>query len=166
MKHKLAIDFGTTNTVLARWNDKKDDSEIINLDGIGYKASDDLPHLVPSLVYINDGKSGAITCGQRVRVDGLNLKRDNRLFRNFKRGIVSSPAPEPRVIDDVSWADRDAGRVFIQKLIGVAPFAHDEIEQLVLTAPVASFEGYLAWLKNRGYIVRSRDITSLELSRV
>ena len=94
------------------------------------------------------GKTRTITCGQKVRDNGLDSKRDNRLFRNFKRGIVASPAPEPRTIDDTEWADRDAGRAFIQAMIQAMPYQDNDIEQLVLTAPVASFEGYLAWLNS------------------
>jgi molecular chaperone DnaK (HSP70) len=74
--------------------------------------------------------------------------QDNRLFRNFKRGIVTTPAPEPRDIDGQLWADQDAGQAFIDQLIRAMPYTDDDVEQLVLTAPVASFEGYLVWLNN------------------
>jgi molecular chaperone DnaK (HSP70) len=83
-----------------------------------------------------------------VRDNGLDRQRDNRLFRNFKRGIVASPTPDPRPIDGQLWADRDAGRSFVRGLIDSLPYTRDDIDQLVLTAPVASFEGYLAWLND------------------
>ncbi|MFN8375807.1 MAG: Hsp70 family protein [Anaerolineae bacterium] len=145
MGHKLAIDFGTTNSVIARWNN--DAAEIVRLDALSAPAAKDYPvSVVPSLVYVHDGQNGTITCGQMVRDQALDRQQDNRLFRNFKRGIVSSPAPEPRTIDQAQWADRDAGRGFVRHLISSLPYQRDDIEQLVLTAPVASFEGYLAWL--------------------
>ena len=146
MAHKLAIDFGTTNSVVAHWNEGTGAPEVISLPGIGAAGDREYPPVVPSLIYIRDGKAGATILGQQVRDQGLDLQKDNRLFRNFKRGIVSSPAPEPRPIDGHAWGDHDAGRAFIHQVIGTLPFPLADIEQLVLTAPVASFEGYLAWL--------------------
>jgi molecular chaperone DnaK (HSP70) len=144
MGYKFAIDFGTTNTVIAKWDDAAGQAEIVKLPGMSLIEAE-RPPLVPSLVYVNDGKTPQVTTGQQVRVSGLDAQKDNRLFRNFKRGIVTSPAPEPRDIDGVQWADRDAGRHFVKAVISALP-DKDEIEQLVLTAPVASFEGYLSWL--------------------
>jgi hypothetical protein len=97
-------------------------------------------------VYVHDGNAANISIGQAVLDQGLDGQRDNRLFRNFKRGIVSTPAPEPRFIDSIAWADGTAGEHFVRGLIDCLPYPLSDIDQLVLTAPVASFEGYLAWL--------------------
>ncbi len=148
MAHKLAIDFGTTNSVIARWNETAGAPEVVTVPKIGAAGDNDLPPVVPSLIYIRNGGTGAVTLGQQVRDQGLDLQKDNRLFRNFKRGIVSSPAPEARTIDGQAWGDHDAGKAFVHSVLGALPFRIDDIEQLVLTAPVASFEGYLAWLNN------------------
>jgi molecular chaperone DnaK (HSP70) len=107
MGHKLAIDFGTTNSVIARWKIDGEETEIVRIPGLSENPTDDLPSVVPSLLYVEDGKTGKVVCGQQVRADGLDVQRNNRLFRNFKRGIVASPAPESRTIDDthpVRWA--------------------------------------------------------------
>ncbi|MBK8028883.1 MAG: hypothetical protein IPK17_05095 [Chloroflexi bacterium] len=73
------------------------------------------------LIYIRDGQTGAVTLGQEVRYQKLDLQKDNRLFRNFKRGIVTSPAPEPRTIDDKVWGDNDAGKTFVHTLLSALP---------------------------------------------
>ncbi|MDX2160000.1 MAG: Hsp70 family protein [bacterium] len=148
MGHKYAIDFGTTNSVIARWDETKSAPEVIRLPIIGTDARADLPPVVPTLLYVNDARTRAVTIGQTVRDHGLDQRADNRLFRNFKRGIVSSPAPDPRTIDSTAFADVDAGTQFLHLLMSALPTKLDEIEQLVLTAPVASFEGYLTWLNN------------------
>jgi molecular chaperone DnaK (HSP70) len=149
MSHKLAIDFGTTNSVVARWNPDQETSEIVAISGISQPPDDEgRPPLVPSLLYVNDASANKVTIGQAVRDNKLDYQRDNRLFRNFKRGIVSMPAPDPRDIDGLAYADRDAGRSFVKQLLASIPYPPSEIEQLVLTAPVASFEGYLAWLND------------------
>ncbi|MDZ4763249.1 MAG: Hsp70 family protein [Chloroflexota bacterium] len=155
MAYKLAIDFGTTNTVVARWDDTISAPEVLALPTIGVPArantnqnEGDLPPVVPSLLYVNDAKKSIITVGQVVRDKGYDMEKSNRLFRNFKRGIVSSPSPDPRKIDNVEWDDSTAGRAFVKRVIDTLPHSLDDIEQLVLCAPVASFEGYLAWLNN------------------
>src|SRR6266545_4024851 len=99
MGYKFAIDFGTTNTVVARWNEEENRPEVVSIPGMSLSDEDGRPPLVPSLLYVNDGKTGAVTQGQSVLDQKLNQQQNNRLFRNFKRGIVAAPAPEPREID-------------------------------------------------------------------
>ncbi len=148
MGYKIAIDFGTTNSVIARWNAEQEDAEIVSLDGLSDSATAERPSVVPSLLYVEDGQTPKLHYGQAIRTLQLDSQRNNRLFRNFKRGIVASPAPEARKIDGAEWYDSDAGRHFVKHLIHSLPHKDEDIEQLVLTAPVASFEGYLAWLNN------------------
>ena len=146
MGYKLAIDFGTTNSVIARWGQDQDKTEIVVIPGLTDSTLPDHPAVVPSLVYVTDASTKAAKIGMEVREAGYDRQRDNRLFRNFKRGIVAKPAPEPRIIDNTEYADVDAGTTFVRRVIDNLPYDVDEIEQLVLTAPVASFEGYLSWL--------------------
>jgi molecular chaperone DnaK (HSP70) len=51
------------------------------------------------------------------------------------------------LIDGTLWADRDAGQHFLRSLIATLPH-HDEIDQLVMTVPVAAFRGYVDWLNS------------------
>lgn len=148
MGYKLAIDFGTTNSVIARWEEKQDDVVIVTAPDISDTSVPDRPPVVPSLIYVNEATKPQVTIGQQVRQQGFDRQEDNRLFRNFKRGIVATPAPEPRKIDGVSFADRDAGTQFMQNVLRAVPYELQDLEQLVLTAPVASFEGYLSWLND------------------
>lgn len=141
MAHRLAIDFGTTNSVIAHW--AGDMVEVLDLPGLSQPAD---PPLIPSLLYVQDGHAAQTIAGQEVRAAGLDRRGDNRLFRNFKRGLVASPAPPPRPIDGQPWADRDAGGQFLRHVLAALPWTMDEIEQVVLTAPVAAFEGYVNWL--------------------
>ncbi|MEO0596118.1 MAG: Hsp70 family protein, partial [Chloroflexota bacterium] len=146
MGHKIAIDFGTTNSVVARWNEEKDDADVLAVNPIADTTVENRPPVVPSLIYVDDAQNKTFTIGQAVREAGKTRQQDNRLFRNFKRGIVATPAPEPRDIDGLKFADRDAGANFVKQVLGALPHDDHDIDQLVLTAPVAAFEGYLAWL--------------------
>src|SRR5258706_8863094 len=118
MDYKLAIDFGTTNSVVARWDAETETPEIISVAGISQPTdTDGRPPLVPSLLYVHDAAANHVTIGQAVRDNKLDTQRDNRLFRNFKRGIVAMPAPDPREIDGHAYADRDAGQSFVRTLL-------------------------------------------------
>lgn len=146
MGHKIAIDFGTTNSVIAQWHAEKNISQIISIAGLTDESIPDHPAVVPSLVYVQDAAQEKTQIGMEVRQAGLDRQRDNRLFRNFKRGIVAKPSPDPRIIDGIEYADVDAGTAFVRRVISNLPYNLNDIEQLVLTAPVASFESYLSWL--------------------
>ncbi len=148
MGHKIAIDFGTTNSVVARWNDKNESAEIVSLPKMSDAHVEDRPPVIPSLLYVHDGKQATITIGQSIRDEGLDRQQDNRLFRNFKRGVVGTAATEARTIDGTAWEDKDAGKHFLNQLIESLPYKDSDIDQLVITTPVASFEGYLAWLNS------------------
>lgn len=142
MAHKFSIDFGTTNSVIARWNGKE--RETVDLPGISIQMGEHF--LIPSQLYVCDGRSGDVLIGAAVKAAGLDGARDNRLFRNFKRGIGANSTLEPRIIDGAPWTDADAGQHFLRHLLKALPCKPEEIEQLVITVPVAAFAGYGGWL--------------------
>jgi len=148
MPYNLALDFGTTNSVIARWETKQERMEVITLPHLSLDTTQASPPIIPSLLYVQDGALGEVIVGQAVQDKGLDRQQSNRLFRNFKRGIIASPAPKPRQIDGLPWADRDAGQAFVQHLLRALPYQKTDLEQLVLTTPVDAFERYLIWLND------------------
>lgn len=146
MAHKVAIDFGTTNSVVAAWDDADGRARLLDLPGLSANLADGRPPLIPSLLYVADGRTGHVVAGQPVCDQGLDGCHDNRLFRNFKRGLLARTAVEPRHIDGAAWSDQDAGQAFLHHLLQALPYQAQDIEQLALTVPAASFESYLAWL--------------------
>ncbi len=143
----LALDFGTTNSVIAGWGDERQATSILNLPNITHQ-DEDSPNLIPSLLYVNDGHRPDLTIGNAVRENQLDHQTDNRLFRNFKRSIIATNSAISRSIDGVDWNDHEAGRWFLRSLLLGSPFELDHVEQLILTAPVAAFQGYLHWLES------------------
>ncbi len=143
MPHQLAIDFGTTNTVLAHWNVASNCAETVILPGLSQPAESSQPALVPSLVYVDQAE---VIVGQAVRERTLDHQRNQRLFRNFKRGIVAPQPESQRVIDGNCWTDRDAGRIFLARVLKALPYPTSELETLVVATPVTAFEQYIAWL--------------------
>ncbi|HLY27638.1 MAG TPA: Hsp70 family protein, partial [Aggregatilineales bacterium] len=164
MGDKLAIDFGTTNTVIARWDTNTGTADIVALPQVSARLPDGLA-FVPSLLYVEDGREQTVRVGQTVRAARFDENPGNRLFRNFKRGLVSTVANE-QIIDGVPWTDRDAGSHFLQEIIQAIRDQRSEdnpgkaqgIEALVLTAPVTSFDGYVAWLSNTMSLLDAEQI--------
>jgi len=82
----IAIDFGTSNTVVARWNPINQRAETISIDGLSIRQIPN-PPIIPSLVYVEDASEDKVLVGQQVRDQGLDISGESRFFRNFKRGI-------------------------------------------------------------------------------
>jgi len=141
-----AIDFGTSNTVVARWNATAQDSEVVSLGELSQQLSNN-PPLVPSLLYVEDASQGKVVVGQAVRDRGLDVKADPRFFRSFKRGIgapVQGFLPE---LDGTTVNFEQAGEWFLESLIQqLQQQEQTNMESLVLTVPVDSFEAYRNWL--------------------
>ena len=143
-----AIDFGTSNTVVARWNAATEQAETLALPGLSQQLSQN-PPLIPSLVYVEDALMGEVIAGQAVRDRGLDLG-SSRLFRNFKRGIgadIQGFLPE---LDGRMVSFEQAGQWFLEALFeqirASESFANAEPDSLVFTVPVDSFEAYRLWL--------------------
>ena len=82
----IAIDFGTSNTVVARWNPVNQQAETLSLGGLSIQQNLN-PPLIPSLVYVENAIDNKVLVGQQVRDRGLDLSGESRFFRSFKRGI-------------------------------------------------------------------------------
>jgi molecular chaperone DnaK (HSP70) len=141
-----AIDFGTSNTVITRWNSATQQSETLNLPGLSLQLSQN-PPLIPSLLYVEDASQDKVVVGQAVRDRGLDLTNDPRFFRSFKRGIgadIQGFLPE---LDGKIVSFEQVGEWFLERIIEkLKPSEDDSIESLILTVPVDSFEAYRHWL--------------------
>jgi molecular chaperone DnaK (HSP70) len=141
-----AIDFGTSNTVVARWNTAIQQAETLSLKGISLRMGQN-PDLIPSLLYVENAVQQQVLVGQQVRDRGLDIQNDPRFFRGFKRGIgtpVQGFLPE---VDGQSIRFEQVGQWFLSTLVNQLKATYaDAGEALVLTVPVDSFEPYRQWL--------------------
>lgn len=142
----LAIDFGTSNTAIARWNPVTGKAELVKLPGLSQQLSSQ-PPLIPSLVYVEDAAAEKVLAGQTLRDRGLDFANNTRCFKNFKRGIgteIQGFLPE---LDGQKITFEQIGEWFLRELItSLHQETGTELESLVLTVPVASFESYRLWL--------------------
>ncbi len=140
----IAIDFGTSNTAISRWNPATQQAETVNLPDLAQSLGNS-PPLVPSLLYLEDAAEGRAIAGQAVRDRGLDLANDPRFFRNFKRGIGAAVQGFLPELDGRAVSFEQLGSWFLQAVLAaIAPTATED--SLVLTVPVDSFEAYRLWL--------------------
>ena len=88
---EYAIDFGTSNTVVARVNQSGELETVKIADYSSFIA--DNPPLIPSFVYVQDAVNGQVLIGQEVSDRGLDnktVKVESRFFKAFKRAIGSN----------------------------------------------------------------------------
>lgn len=141
-----AIDFGTSNTAIARWNPITQQPETLSLSGISHQAGQN-PPLTPSLLYVENAAQGQVLVGQQVRDRGLDIQSDPRFFRGFKRGIGASVQGFLPELDGLPIRFEQVGDWFIRTLMQQLRASYpDAGDALVLTVPVDSFEPYRQWL--------------------
>jgi molecular chaperone DnaK (HSP70) len=141
----LAIDFGTSNTVVACLS-SEGEAHTLSLPNLSRQTTDN-PSLIPSQVYVEDARTGRVVVGQAVSDRGLDVKGDPRFFCNFKRGIgvdVRGFVPE---LDGVAVTPELVGTWFLRRVVqAVQQVQTDMTSDWVLTVPVDSFEAYRQWL--------------------
>ena len=126
----LAIDLGSTTTVVAYQGATSTTADLLNLPAICSRAGE-----IPSLVW---EASQRPLIGRQVLESGLNDSVDSRLHRDFKGRIGQADAPEQ---DAARWA----GEQLLQQIWSRLP-SDLPVERLVLTAPVECYRAYRSWL--------------------
>ena len=137
MANKAAIDFGTSNTVLAEWDEKAGQAKVLRIPDFSPPGS----FLIPSLIsYEPDGR---FFIGEQTRT---KASPESKLFRWMKRYISLRSPYSLRVGGDRIDARRAAGD-FLNTLTAASfSGAGDHPDELVISVPVESFEHYSDWL--------------------
>ncbi|MEM9772151.1 MAG: Hsp70 family protein [Cyanobacteria bacterium P01_D01_bin.73] len=145
----IAIDFGTSNTVVSRWNPGTQKPETLTLPGLSIQQVDN-PAVIPSLLYVESASAEKIVAGQTVRDRGLDGRSGSRFFRGFKRGIgteIQGFLPE---LDGHTITFEQVGEWFLNSVAEQVRSAGwldgQGGSELILTVPVDSFEVYRSWL--------------------
>jgi molecular chaperone DnaK len=145
MNGRLAVDFGTSNTVLAMWDAEREEARTLHIPGFGratFQGPEEIS-IVPSLIhYAEDGRRWI---GQQVFERSLYNSR--RTFRWMKR-YISHRSPIRVNFDGVEITPFQAGRDYLSTLLR---FASEELklseeEPIALSVPVEAYEHYENWL--------------------
>ena len=144
MAGRLAVDFGTSNTVLAVWDDQRKEGVPLFIPEYShtYPQGLDQVAVVPSLIhYTNDNRRWI---GGQVFERGLYHSRQT--FRWMKR-YISQRSPLKMQINGHEITPYTAGRDFLSTLLMFATQQLDlRGEEIALSVPVESFEHYENWL--------------------
>jgi molecular chaperone DnaK (HSP70) len=141
-----AIDFGTSNTVITRWNAATGKAETLSVPGLSQVIAQN-PPLIPSLLYVENAATDRTLIGQAVRDRGLDVATDARFFRNFKRGLGQPILGFQPEMDGRSIGPEQIGTWYLTQIIEQVKQTDPGIlESVVFTVPVDSFEVYRLWL--------------------
>lgn len=144
MPGRLAVDFGTSNTVIAMWDETQRQGIPIHISKFGQiqHQGDETLSLIPSLIHYDS--ENRIWIGNQVIERGLH--QSNHTFRWMKRYITNRSPIKVR-IHGREITPYKAGEDFLSSIL---IFAGQEIgfqdEEVALAVPVEAYEHYENWL--------------------
>ena len=148
MAERIGLDFGTANTVVARWDETLGRGEPVPLEGVDLLregAHGVLQRVVPSLLAY-DATGERRWLGAQVTPE-LAARPDVTVFRSTKSNLTGRAADIPRRVGDRKITGREAAARFLGDVMALAVLATgaDDVE-IVATAPVESFDTYRDFL--------------------
>ena len=158
----IAIDFGSSNTVIARWNIATNQPETLNFAKLNRPAP--LNALVPSLVYVQNAQTEIVEIGQRV----IDLGRDRpqpRLFSQIKRRLLANVRYIPK-LDEVKVTPEWIGNQFLRELLTEMRSQQIFPSEIILTVPVQAYEQYLRWLESCSSEIFTTNLPTVPTPRI
>ena len=146
MTGRLAVDFGTSNTLLAVWDEKRKEGVPLHLPEFGriYQQGSEEISVIPSLIHY--APQGRRWIGGQVLQKGLY--DSPRTFRWMKR-YISHRSPYKVNLEGREQTPFIAGKDFLTTLL---VYANAELnladEEIALTVPVEAYEHYENWLSS------------------
>lgn len=146
---RVAVDFGTSNTVIARVSETTGAVETVAVPEIStemrYRVSsgvgEEVVHVIPSLIHYGETQT---LIGEQVRSQGLVDHPDT--VRWFKR-LIGRGVTRTQPTAQGHKSPQAAGQDFLSMVMSYAgPRLDPERDEFTFTAPVESFEYYENWL--------------------
>ena len=162
MMNAIAIDFGSSNTVIARWNIATNQPETIIFENLNRPAP--LNGLVPSLMYVQNAQAEIVEIGQRV-IDQGKDRPQPRLFNQIKRRLVANVNYVP-TLDGVKITPEWLGNQFLRELSKELRSQQIFASEIILTAPVQSYEKYLRWLEDSSTDIFAPNLPTVQMPRI
>lgn len=148
MTARIGIDFGTANTVVALWDEQMGRGEPVILEGLDVLREGAVgvqQRVIPSLVAYR-GEDRFI--GAQVHAHDSELTASDSLrFRNMKSQVTGRAIDVPTYLGTRSHTGRQAATDFLIDVMNAGLLAvGDPDAEVILTAPVESFDVYHDWL--------------------
>lgn len=165
----VAIDFGTSNTVVCILNPDTQTPETLRLGEMSriFKTknlSGDVREIsvVPTLVFVN--KAGELVLGEKVRSQRLGQSQPDRFFKAFKRNLAADFQPPPRNIDGDTYTAESVAEQFIKTIWKQLYLQNIQPEKVIFTVPVGAFERYLDWFRDLGENLGGSEVQVIDES--
>ncbi|MEG4037427.1 Hsp70 family protein [Microcoleus sp. S36b_A4] len=149
----VAIDFGTSNTVVCILNPDTQTPETLRLGEMSriFKTknlSGDVREIsvVPTLVFVKN--AGELVLGEKVRLQRLGQSQPDRFFKAFKRNLAADFQPPPRNLDGETYTPESVAEQFIKSIWKQLYLQNIQAEKVIFTVPVGAFERYLDWFRD------------------
>ncbi|HPH96004.1 MAG TPA: Hsp70 family protein [Anaerolineaceae bacterium] len=146
MTGRMAVDFGTSKTVVALWDDIRKEAapQAIPDYSLLIQQGAEQVSLIPSLIHYTDDHRRWIGA----QVVNQNLTQSPHTFRWMKR-YISHRSPIRLRISGKEITPFDAGRDFLSSILILAAQTFQiGDEEIALTVPVEAYEHYEDWLAN------------------
>lgn len=141
----VAIDFGTSNTIVAYIDPLTQQPLTMQLVGLSrlFQLQAEAIATVPTQLFISETN---VLIGEPVRQQRLGFAQPERYFTNFKRDLVADFQPPDRVINQQNYSAARVAALFLQELWQAV---RQEITptKVVLTVPTGAFERYTSWFR-------------------
>jgi len=138
----IAVDFGSSNTLLGQWNPVTQAPEILTLTAI---STPNTP-LIPSVLYFRDAAKNRLAIGHQVVGSGYKPE-DSGYFDQIKRSLLVEDAPE-YLLNGIVVNPQLVGKLFLQQVFKQVRSQNITVTDLIFTAPVQAYERYLRWLES------------------
>ncbi|MEG5034814.1 Hsp70 family protein [Microcoleus sp. AT3-D2] len=165
----VAIDFGTSNTVVCILNPDTQTPETLRLGEMSriFKTknlSGDVREIsvVPTLVFVKN--AGELVLGEKVRSQRLGQSQPERFFKAFKRTLAADFQPPPRNLDGETYTAESVAEQFIKTIWKQLYLQNIHPEKVIFTVPVGAFERYLDWFRDLGESLGVAEIQVIDES--
>ncbi|HEY9876513.1 MAG TPA: Hsp70 family protein, partial [Candidatus Obscuribacterales bacterium] len=142
----VAIDFGTSNTVVSILDPITQQPITLKFDGISRRFGSTEISVVPSLVFVQG--ENKLVFGDNVRSQRLGFAQPERYFQAFKRELVAEYQPPPRQIDGQIYSADLVSELFLKQIWQQLAQQKVEPSRVIFTVPVGAFERYLDWFRD------------------
>ncbi len=144
----IAFDFGTCNSVVARWNEVLKDIETPELPNLGIlypQPGENDARVIPSMIHFGEGDTPLVGS----QVAGAGLVNHPGTFRWLKMDMLRTGGANRgrRVNGEVIYPRLAANDLVDRILMFVRGVFGDIDDELVLTVPVEAFDHYIDWLR-------------------